>query len=380
MELYTKLDMYVKDMTREELRATFPQGTPNSYLMRSIIMNERDYSPVTYERTLRSMWYQVVKPTLDKLGLLSEKDQTEEALTRWDAELSRYTAELVRKGLLTYKDLYIVDQSRQRSNPSNVFGVVDLQTYGYQVGVSAYPNIIISTEKDTVYNILSDLAALFGCSCISGKGQNSLGAMEDLLRGMGRCYENIFILTLTDYDPNGYYIADTFKNQVEDLRKAMGIKSVVHIERIGITPDQLSREEVEANKYTPKPANLEKWFKVTGGINGEPKGLELDALTPERIREIFVTSLKKYIDQGVYERIIKSAYIRKVALESIRPILNNAFYDIVSQFEDEVKIIDFDITELAIQGYSSLPISRLCNQNMDDVIRQKALSCFGNNR
>ena len=185
MEIYTRLNKYIKDISAEELRQIFPPGTQNSHLMRSIIMNEVEFSPVDYDRTLRALWYSVVKPTLDKLGLLTEKDSTEESLTKWDAELSRYTADLVRKGLLTYQDLHIVDQSRQRSNPTDRYSVVDLKTFGYQVGVNAYPNIIISTEKDTVYGILRDLAALFGCSCIRGKGQNSLGAMEDLLRGMG---------------------------------------------------------------------------------------------------------------------------------------------------------------------------------------------------
>ncbi|WP_161823287.1 hypothetical protein [Sporotomaculum syntrophicum] len=346
--------------------------------MRSIIMNEKQFSPVNYDRTLRGMWYSVVKPTLDKLGLLTEKDNTEEALTRWDAELSRYTADLVRRGLLTYKDLHIVDQSRQRSNPSNSYSIVDLKTYGYQVGVSAYPNIIISTEKDTVYSIIKNLANLFGCSCISGKGQNSLGAMEDLLRNMGSNYDDIYILTLTDYDPSGYYIADTFKNQVEDLKSALGITAVVHIERIGITPDQLTTVEVEQNKYTPKPTNLDKWLNVTGGINGEPKGLELDALAPDRIRQIFVTSIRKYIDPDVYKKIIKSSYIRRVALEALGPSLDCIITGIVQELENSVEVLDFDITDLALRGYNSLPIRKLCDGSNDDIIKDKALSYLVN--
>ncbi|KAF1083871.1 hypothetical protein SPSYN_03027 [Sporotomaculum syntrophicum] len=378
MKLYTPLPKYIKDMTSEELTAAFPSSCKQSHLMRSIIMNEKQFSPVNYDRTLRGMWYSVVKPTLDKLGLLTEKDNTEEALTRWDAELSRYTADLVRRGLLTYKDLHIVDQSRQRSNPSNSYSIVDLKTYGYQVGVSAYPNIIISTEKDTVYSIIKNLANLFGCSCISGKGQNSLGAMEDLLRNMGSNYDDIYILTLTDYDPSGYYIADTFKNQVEDLKSALGITAVVHIERIGITPDQLTTVEVEQNKYTPKPTNLDKWLNVTGGINGEPKGLELDALAPDRIRQIFVTSIRKYIDPDVYKKIIKSSYIRRVALEALGPSLDCIITGIVQELENSVEVLDFDITDLALRGYNSLPIRKLCDGSNDDIIKDKALSYLVN--
>ena len=88
-----KLDKSIKDYSKEEL-ATLLGHLKKSELMRSIILNERDFCTCNYERSQRSFWYSVVKPTLDKLGKLTPDDETEEALTGWDKTLSKYLTEL----------------------------------------------------------------------------------------------------------------------------------------------------------------------------------------------------------------------------------------------------------------------------------------------
>jgi hypothetical protein len=371
-------------MSKEELMKYFDSNTDKSYLMRSIIISEINYPKVDYERTLRGLWYSTVKPTLDKLGLLSASDQTEEGLTKWDAVLSKYVADLLRKGCLTYKDLRISDTSRQKENPVNRYQITDLKVYGYQVTASPYSNIIIATEKDTVYNIISGLAQLFGCSCISSKGQNSLGAMEKLIRGINFNKDNtLYILTMTDYDPAGYYIADALETQARDILSALNLYDVeVMIERIGITPDQLDFETVEANKYTPKPANLEKWFEITNGINGEPKGLELDALTPEQIRSIFVNRLMPYIDANVYKDFVKKSAVREFILEHIEDEVNVFINDLVEDVYDDFNIksdMNYRIDRLAMKGYRSLPTNIMCDFDLDVVeekIRERVNEVF----
>ncbi|MCX5804228.1 MAG: hypothetical protein NTU69_11990 [Proteobacteria bacterium] len=217
---YTSLTRPIKEIPKDELKRILA-GVKQSELIRSIILNEKQFLSADTDRSLRRFWYFTVKPVLEKLGLLTESDQTEEGLTRWDAELSRYMAELVRMGVLTYKDLKIVDTSRRRKNPINQYQVDSLSTFGYLVNSAPYPNIIVSTEKDTAYPIIEQLADLFGLSCISGKGQNALAAMEGLIRNMGTITDDIYILTLTDYDPSGYSIAETFQNQADDIVKAL---------------------------------------------------------------------------------------------------------------------------------------------------------------
>jgi hypothetical protein len=374
---YYTFDRPIKQIPAPDLCQAL-EGVKISELMRTIILNEKQFISVDYDRSLRNFWYMTVKPTLDKLGLLTEEDQTEEALTRWDMELSRYMAELVRLGEMTYSDLRIVDNSRRRSNPFKKYHVENLAIYGQQVTENPYPNIIICTEKDTVYNLIEDIASFFGCSCISAKGQNSFAAMEDLLRGMGDKVSSIYILALTDYDPAGYYIADAFKKQAEALQVALNITADVEIERIGIKPGQLTTSEIEENKYTPKKSNRDKWFQITGGINGEPKGLELDALTPDRIRQLFVTCIKKYIDPAAYQAndFIRKAYLRGLLLESIKPKIESMAEEITARELNSISLKEFDLFELAAEGFSSFPIDQLCYTSRQEAIKEQALSYF----
>lgn len=370
--LFYPLPKNAKNMTAAELNQIFNADTNKSYLMRSIIMSEVRYPGVDYMRSLRSLWYSVVKPTLDKLGLLTVADQTEEGLTKWDATLSRYVADLLRRGFLTYSDIHVLDNSRQRSNPRETYYTTDNTIYGYKATIAPYSNIIIATEKDTVYNIIHDIASLFGCSCISCKGQNSLGAMEALVRGIVRAHrsedielEYIHILTMTDYDPAGYYIAEALETQVTDVLKALSQYDVdVTITRVGITPDQLDYDLVEANKYSPKPANLEKWLERTNGIDGEPYGLELDALEPQQIRQIFVDILMDYIDKDIYTSFIRESYIRNASLLILEDRVSSILDNMVSDHESKVKLKNINIRQLAIDGYSNIPTSKACkNEN-----------------
>lgn len=380
---YYKFETSLKEMSEEELRTHF-KGVKKSELMRSIILNERDFMTVDYERSLRSFWYNGVKPILSKLGLLTKNDMTEEALTKWDNLLSKYATELVRAGEITYKQLKIVDSSRPRENPEPVFNTISNKVYGYQVTGAVYPNIILTTEKDTIYPIITKFAQIIGCSCLSGKGQNSLAAMEDLIRGMGELKDDIYILTMTDYDPSGYSIAATFKNQAEDILQALKIDKRVFIERVGIQPEQLTIEEIEQNKYTPKPGErgkdgftpLEKWVFETGGINGEPYGLELDAFSPYQIRAIFASSIKKHIDKDKTTNFLKSAYIRAQALEAMQDKIKNIMLDIERVELENIKQVDFDLLDYAARGYSSLPIDILCNNDRDQAIKELALAYF----
>lgn len=376
---YVKLDGPIKSYSPEEVRDLLG-GLKNSELLRSIILNEKEFIDIDYDRSLRSFWYRTVKPSLEKLRLLTENDQTEEGLTKWDMELSRYMGELVKMGVLTYRDLRVVDESRRRETPRDRYSTTAIETYGYKTNIAPYPNIVICTEKDTVYSYLEDLSMLFGCSCISGKGQNSLGATEDLARRFDPG-KDIFILAMTDYDPAGYSIAETFKNQLQSLKGSLKLRGRIVLNRVGIYPNQLTDQEVEQNKYTPKPKGRDKWFRLTGGIKGEPKGLELDAFSPHRIKEIFIEGLREYVDGDVYNGpFIKEAYIRIKVLEGLQDIVDRIAEEVTLKEFNNIEVIPVDIFDLALQEHTSLPVGDMVTTNRDQAIKDIASSYFNNTK
>lgn len=206
-------------------------------------------------------------------------------------------------------------------------------------------------EKDTIYNIVYDIASVLGCSCLSTKGLNSFGAMENLLRKIKdntTDLNRIVFLVMSDYDPTGYIIANTVKQQALEMIKALEMKCEIVTERIGIVPEQLTEEELENNMYTPKAKGLEEWYQLTNGINGIKKGLELDALSPERIREIFTEHLKDYIDSNDYYENDKQDYL----LEQINSVISQYTRiikdHVYEKMKDKVVMVrEYEITDVA---------------------------------
>lgn len=343
--MIVKFTKSIKEISGKILKKELKKAT-KADTMRSIILNERDYCDCRYERSQRSFWYAVVKPTLDKLGLLSKDDDQEETMEKWDQALSKYLKDLVTKGELTYRDIMIVDESRKHYVPVYIF--------------APYKNIVIVCEKDTIYSTIYDIARVLGCSCLSTKGLNSFGTMENLLRKIKENttdpLKKIVFLIMSDYDPTGFVIANTVKQQALDMIKALDIDCEIVTERIGIVPDQLTKEELENNMYTPKPKGLDEWYQLTNGIHGIKKGLELDAMPPERIRKIFTDALSKYIDSAAYYDNDKRDFL----IRKINKVINTYIEDIQScvydLLQNRVELVEqYDVTNIAeSQNYIDL--------------------------
>lgn len=364
----------IEDCTDDQIARLITKSS----LTRTMVMNEKEFKETYYNRTLRSLWYSVVKPTLDTLGILEFSFSSESNIVKWDATLSEHLSSLVKGGYLTYADLDIKDISRRKAVTSDSYQTTSTSSYGFLISKSMYPEILIATEKDAVYDEIYNLAEYFGLSCISSKGQNSLGAMELILnaiksrcRELGREFKTLKILTMTDYDPAGYYIADALKKQADAIKRNYGLPFLkVTIDRIGITPDQLDPEIVKANSYSPKIVNLEKWFELTGGINGEPKGLELDALTPAQRRAIFVSYIEAHIDLKDYQGFIASSYIQETVLAHMESRMDTVVERAIRRLEDDIIIRDDfsrQLIESAKEGRSYIDSDSFID-NQDEII------------
>ena len=319
----------IKQLTTEDIRGWLGGGLEDTVIIRSIIMAEIEAVRAGYPRnirTLRGFWYEIVKPIISRLGILNKKTANGKPID-WAKNLSERLGELVKGNNTSYEELKIIDGSRQRFKARNIPArLVDVGMVG-----GHYPWVILFIEKDTIWPIVEDLANLYGVSAISGGGQPALSCSENITREIIRseAYKaeqptKIIILALTDYDPAGLNIARAQFNQITQAANNMpagergALKEILNI-RLGLVPAQLTAEELEANAYDPKDKGLEKWLKETGGINGQPLGLELDSLSIPRLRAMFAEAIEQHIDISKRHQDIKSAFIDLIACNMLLP-------------------------------------------------------------
>lgn len=328
---YIQVNRPIGAMSTAQIRAWLAD-IPDSEVMRSILMAEiqaiRGGAP-REARTLRNVWYQIVKPVLSRAGILNKTTKGGKPI-EWARKLSNYLAELVRAGATSYEELLIVDGSRQRQAAQ----VIDHQLIDVRMTGAHYPQIILFTEKDTMWNEVRGLATLYGVSAISGKGEPSFACTENILREIIASDawreaqpQYITLLCLTDYDPAGYNIQAAQLQQIRDvlhgLHEAGELGEVYALaERVGLEPDQLTADERERNAYEPKDAGLLDWYKSTGGVDGQPLGLELDALDLSQLRAMFADAIERHIRLDRREDDLREAYADLIACELLAPEFN----------------------------------------------------------
>jgi len=390
-----ELDRPLREYSRKELIEIFgtkdDPKTTKADLFRALINNGRDFLETDDFDSLRYFWYHPIKPALGALGYLEKESDADDPTRRMTQSLTKYLAEGVRKGTFTYKDLKILDNSRSKSTPREekdgaLFGSVFYKTRTNQ---ELYPEIILAVEKNTVYKTVKDLATFFGCSCISGSGQDAFSAMENLLDTGSKKFGNrdIHILTLTDYDPAGYNISDTFKEHAKAVIRNLKIKNKITIKRIGIEPDQLEADEIERERYPlpvskKKKKQIDEWFKKTNGVNGELFGLELDALPKARVREIFIKELQAHIKQKdcYNEEAVKKALIARIIGAALEEIIQDKIDPIVDRIyqeeENSISATGINIFELAMEKKTKLSATDLVKTDRQFEIMEKAIEYY----
>ena len=255
---------------------------------------------------IRTLWY-LLKPTMSRAGLLGGMDHYK--------TLSEKLAHFVAHHIMSYRE----------------FGFYEAQDW--QIG-GRNPHIIGVAEKQSyIRSVLQPMQAELGVSIIATGGQPRTITSEYFTETFKKKVSNYWkpdrvrVISLVDYDPAGWVISSTF---LDDL----GVFGIKHPHLIDlIIPGNLTPEEVERNKYylfgpeggedadslfsdrlspgrlaawwratgrdpedlaalqkeADKDGGFEtlvrKWIRATGGINGEPYGLETEAFVTEE--EVF---------------------------------------------------------------------------------------------
>jgi hypothetical protein len=155
--------------------------------------------------------------------------------------------------------------------------------------------VILFAEKDGRFALVREIAQAYDATALALGGYPSSLATEYLVHALqhaGVLAERpaLPLFSVVDYDPSGYWIARECAAQLH----AFGVQEVtVHPL---IRPERLTTEQVALGRYTlPTGSKTTNWVRETGGIDGEPYGLEADAFPPDVIRAAFVAAATPYL-------------------------------------------------------------------------------------
>jgi len=251
-----------------------------------VLASEMTWKGRENSQSLRGVWYSGVKQVFQSLFPEKWEDghYSESPSRRFSQSLSEYTSQLVKEGEITYRDLNVVDDSRDRE----ILGTDAVEH-----------DKILFVEKRAKYRQLEPISDVLEVSLVSGGGWQATALIEDLANVLDPD-DTYTIFILTDFDPTGYRIAEDFRTRAETL----GV-NVERVERVGIEPEQVAAEVEEAERFeVPVEGEYDERWLERHGIEddyGQPRyGLELEAIggrdsAAEDFRRVVVEALDPHL-------------------------------------------------------------------------------------
>jgi len=307
------------------------------------------------EGNVRGVWYShFIHVTESVLGL-GETPSVQNAInSAWE--------DMIVSGLFTYEDLGIISakenvrESRVRDSPFN--------------------NIIIAVEKEDLFEGFRWIPRLFNCTLIAAGGQPSRAVarafIKQLLDEGVDLNQQFEMCTVSDCDPAGYYIQESFRNQLEKAIEYYGGSGHIDIHRMFVRKDQVTAKLLDHDGVPCKDktatagaakAEDTKWdnfCEMTSGglykippsswdgptyeIEGEVKvraKLELNAFGKDNIESAIVREILKLIED--HSKIMIPEIMRilndlkeTVAQDKYKQMEENEIQPIIDSYLDEI--------------------------------------------
>jgi hypothetical protein len=174
-------------------------------------------------------------------------------------------------------------------------------------------HIELLVEKNTVANVLRDVASEFGIPMMSGRGFNSLPPrikIRNRHRASGK--EKLVLVIVADFDPSGEWIADTY---ARSMRDDFGIVKV-EAYRAALTRDQVRERRLQSSLDVRAENTHAKLFRLRYGLRQKP--YELESLKPDDLRELVRKAIESVMDVKRFNDEIRRARVDAKNIASTR--------------------------------------------------------------
>jgi len=281
--------------------------------------------------SLRDFWYNPTKAVLEEAFPDAYGGPGTSKFNRNMSKcLSSVLSDMVKDGEITYRDLNILDDSRDREIHTD----------------SVESDKVLFVEKSSAYRKLKPLEEVYKLSLVEGSGWQATAAIEDLVRQLDTDGDQTYtVYVLSDFDPAGFGIVEDFAARTQQF----GLP-VDDVKRIGIKPEQVSKQALKDQKFTPGGSNIDDWL-AEYGIDGQ-YGLELEAVGTDlekkgrALRKLVVNEIKDDVDTR--QRRAKDT-ASKIATKG-RSAASSVASSITSDLEDALKDVAAEIVENDVPG------------------------------
>lgn len=156
-----------------------------------------------------------------------------------------------------------------------------------------WPGVVLISEKDGQIRLLRTVHDRADVTIQAFRGNPSAVTNSYLaahVRERLRPGDPRALLALVDWDPFGHLIAQTAAAQLKRHGLDLGPP------RLLLTPEHFTAHEISLHGYVPRVAPKHqslaaRWLATTGGINGELRGLAIDALPRERLLHLILQAV-----------------------------------------------------------------------------------------
>jgi len=336
------IEVVSEGMTYEEICEVFPPDANGRRagldfclldVMRAVIWEAyRDEGTTLEEGNVRHFWYTHIKFLVEDVLRMGETSSVAGAInTAW--------ANLVDSGLVTYEGMNIVSA---KENVRRSF-----------IRDSPFSNLLIAVEKENLFEAFEWIPELFNSTLITAGGQPSRSVsrsyakqlVEELQEAGVDINQDIYMCTISDLDPAGYYIQESFKNQIEKALEYYGSCASVRIRRLFVRPEQITEnilrhkamkcEDVGASNERARKAEDTKWayfceqtngglYKTEGGQRYRAK-VELDAFPMSVIERNILEELLKIIRATSDESLIMIPEIMRIFAKVGKEVVEEIF-------------------------------------------------------
>ena len=252
--------------------------------------------------TVRQMFY-----------LLTTKGAVPKTEAQGYRPVQRQLVLMRREQLIPYH--WIADNTRWMRKPATYEGLHDFFDYAaeyYRQDLWHHSDSYVEVwlEKDTLAGVVYPITQEFDVPLMVCRGYPSESFIYEAANNMRNIDKPAFIYYFGDLDPSGWHISQSLEQKLLDF----GVD--IHFERITVNPEQVTAWDLPTRPTKKTDTRNKRFVSECGNIGS----VEVDAIHPDKLRELARNCFEQHIDEQQLMALMKEQVSAREALNEMSKV------------------------------------------------------------